>query len=219
MSRPTRAAARAIPVAPPRAHWSAAIAAISALLWLHGCGSDFAPSPVRAATPSSDEAPAAGSSLSPLCSPAPVLCDAAPPECEPGEIPEAEPCPMGHCPDRCWTGRCVTCGTHCQSDDECQLVGRHGCCGDAGDCAEGDSGDGRARLSHGLHARSSVPRLSPLRTPLGALRSRLVRQRLDPLRARLPLRLTGRSRIHPPIGSVSRGTSLRAQGMHTPPSQ
>jgi hypothetical protein len=137
MSGPARAAPHAIPVAPLRVRWSVTIAAASALLWLHGCGGDVTSSPAFAATQASDETPAARSPLPPPCPRAPVLCDAAPPECDPGEVPEAEPCPLGHCPGRCWTGRCVTCGTHCQSDDECQLVGRHGCCGDAGDCAEG----------------------------------------------------------------------------------
>lgn len=66
-----------------------------------------------------------------------VYCEMAIPQCPAGQVPEADPCPGGHCDGRCWTGTCVPCGTECQSDSDCLLVGRHGCCGPAGDCAKG----------------------------------------------------------------------------------
>jgi hypothetical protein len=117
--------------------WRFGVAAGSGLLFLHGCGGDLAPSPVRAAEHAANETASAASLPTPPCPRPTVFCDVAPPQCAPGEVPEAQPCPMGHCPGRCWTGRCVACGTLCTGDDDCELVGRHGCCGDAGDCAEG----------------------------------------------------------------------------------
>jgi hypothetical protein len=66
-----------------------------------------------------------------------VSCTTPPPICDSEMVPEAEPCAHGDCPDRCWTGRCVPCSSECHSDTDCVLVGRHGCCGDAGDCDNG----------------------------------------------------------------------------------
>jgi hypothetical protein len=71
------------------------------------------------------------------CPVAQVYCKMMQPDCPEGTTPEPDPCPGGHCPARCWTGKCVPCGTECQSDSDCELVGRHGCCGPAGDCAKG----------------------------------------------------------------------------------
>lgn len=71
------------------------------------------------------------------CAPATVSCKSARPVCPPGEVAEADPCEYGNCPDRCWTGRCVPCASECLGDADCALVGRHGCCGDAGDCENG----------------------------------------------------------------------------------
>lgn len=64
-------------------------------------------------------------------------CNTIGPECPAGHYPEADPCNGGYCPERCWTGSCAPCGNECLSDDDCALVGRHGCCGPAGDCAGG----------------------------------------------------------------------------------
>jgi hypothetical protein len=66
-----------------------------------------------------------------------VFCNEIPPSCPPGSYPEADPCPHGWCANRCWTGSCATCGTECAGDADCALVGRHGCCGMAGDCFDG----------------------------------------------------------------------------------
>jgi hypothetical protein len=66
-----------------------------------------------------------------------VFCDRPPPACPAGSAPVAEPCPNGHCPGRCYTGACAPCASECQRDSDCRLVGRHGCCGPAGDCAMG----------------------------------------------------------------------------------
>jgi hypothetical protein len=89
------------------------------------------------ADPSSDVAPTPALATSAACTPAPVACDTPPPICEPDTVPEVEACLHGQCPGRCWTGRCVPCASECVSDDDCVLVGRHGCCGDAGDCENG----------------------------------------------------------------------------------
>jgi len=87
--------------------------------------------------PPEEVAPAPVTITSAACHPAPVACDAPPPICGPDTVPEVDPCPHGQCPGRCWTGRCVPCASECVSDDDCALVGRHGCCGDAGDCENG----------------------------------------------------------------------------------
>ncbi len=68
------------------------------------------------------------------CPPPRVFCAAAAPQCPTGTYPEAEPCPGGSCTGRCWTGLCAPCGSECETDADCALVGRHGCCGPAGDC-------------------------------------------------------------------------------------
>lgn len=75
-----------------------------------------------------------------LSCPAPVVfCNELPPSCPQGSFPEADPCPMGSCANRCWTGNCMVCEIDCVRDTDCALVGRHGCCGNAGDCARGCS--------------------------------------------------------------------------------
>lgn len=95
--------------------------------------------PIGSASDGQLEASAPDAELPATC-PAPtknVSCKMATPECAPGHYPEVDPCLGGHCPTRCWTGKCLPCGSECEDDSDCTLVGRHGCCGMAGDCAQG----------------------------------------------------------------------------------
>lgn len=71
------------------------------------------------------------------CPAPPVQCNMPSPACPAGTFAAADPCPNGYCPKRCWTGECLPCAGECKVDSDCALVGKHGCCGAAGDCAKG----------------------------------------------------------------------------------
>ncbi len=113
--------------------------AIGAVTFAGGCGGDDPGMPADAAAgvdaPRAEDAAAMDGAAA--CPRPVVQCEAVGPMCPPGEYPEADPCPGGYCPARCWTGACLPCGTECVADDDCALVGRHGCCGPAGDCGGG----------------------------------------------------------------------------------